>query len=402
MGQKHYNYNKKYKLEISDELKEKKNKELHIINNKNETKKFKKLMNKKVGKNFKRSYFRKKFNENKKGISNVTNLLNLIYDTNIENEQKIKSNRTIYEVIYDVRDAAELIDINDENNLEKKNNYDNYKRKINSKIEALLSPKKQRYYNSLNYDYDLKENKEFKPNNISLEDNLKADDIQFLDYNNNKNGNNIIYEKNNTRLINDKHLNKNNNNNFENKEQIIINNTKTKTISNDNNNKLYQDNLIINNEIINNNIKTSNNENINSNKYLYIKNNLNLPSKQKINDSKQLTPNNNMNINNNLIFQNIRKVNNIKTINYDNNDIKKKIYIKSHKLPKKIIKISDKNNNFTFKKEFNFSQKYDTASKDEKIDSISKDFKDNNSKNNNFIYNRKNITLMYIIFSKKI
>ena len=124
MGQNHLDFNKNYDLEIDEDLRKNIEKEINIKNYKNQIKKFKKLVKKKGGKNFKRSNFMEKFDENEKGVKNISELLNLIYDNNINRDQTIQSNRTIHEVTFDVRDAVELVDVNDTEYSAKKNNYD--------------------------------------------------------------------------------------------------------------------------------------------------------------------------------------------------------------------------------------------------------------------------------------
>ena len=196
MGQNHYKYKNKYEFEIDDELKEIINEELNVINKKNDNKKFKKIINKKIGVQIKRAKFKKKFNTNKNGIKNVTDLLNLIYDNNINREQKIKSNRTIHEILFDVRDAVELKSPNDELYLENKNDYDKFNKKINSTKEILLNPKNNiENYNqikSLNYDNDINENEIiFNENNdLDLSNNI------YYNYNNNNNETFQIIENN--------------------------------------------------------------------------------------------------------------------------------------------------------------------------------------------------------------
>ena len=189
MGQHHYNYNNNYDLEIDNKLKKMISKEVKEINSKNEIKKFKKLVNKKTGHNFKSAKFMQKFNENEKGLKNITDLLNLIYNQNIDREQKIKSNRTIHEILFDVRDAVELINDNDENYLEKKNDYDKFKRKISTTMELLINPKEQNNncvenINYINYDIDMNDN----------QNNINYYNVNFS--NDNQNNNNLNLNEN--------------------------------------------------------------------------------------------------------------------------------------------------------------------------------------------------------------
>ena len=190
MGQNHYKYNKNYELEIDDELKYIINQELKVINGKKEIKKFQKLVSKKVGNNFKPSNFKKKFNENETGLKNVIELLNLIYEKNIDREQKIKSNRTIHEVLFDIRDTVELIDNNskEENYLEKKNGYDKFKLKISTAMDKLLNPKHEivNHIENFNYDNDNNEKKKIiLNNNLESSVNQNINNYNILDYDSN-------------------------------------------------------------------------------------------------------------------------------------------------------------------------------------------------------------------------
>ena len=103
-------------LNVSYNLKKRIDKELGEINEKKKIKNFNKLLKKKISNNFKRSCFNKKFNKNYQGINAISDLLNLIYDSNIDRLENYGSNRGICEEIFDVRDAFELIE---PNNIEK-------------------------------------------------------------------------------------------------------------------------------------------------------------------------------------------------------------------------------------------------------------------------------------------
>ena len=307
---------------------------MNVISNKNDNKKFKKIINKKIGNKIKRAKFKKKFNSNENGIKNVTDLLNLIYDNNINREQKIKSNRTIHEILFDVRDAVELKNPNDERYLENKNDYDKFNKKINATKEILLNPKNNNenysQIKSLNYDNDINENEIIfnENNNLDLSNNI------YYNFNNNNNETFKIYEnteqpedtdevkpstynglkkgeflENNysepENIINNIDVNNledssrnNNNNNFINEvkapEKIIINKANAFNYYDnqniDNNPKTYNYN-VQNKEIINNNTKPFNYNNLNNknynnietfnydneNKYSYINNKLELP-----------------------------------------------------------------------------------------------------------------------------
>ena len=444
MGQNHYKYNKNYELEIDDELKGIINEELNSINNKNENKKFKKLINKKSGNKFKKSNFKKKFNSNKKGIKNVMDLLNLIYDKNIDREQKIKSNRTIHEILFDIRDAVELKNPGDGEYLENKNQYDKFKKKISITMESLLNPKNQNQNNdnfhqvkSLNYDNDINEREilfnennnfdlspnryynfennnnqnfiiyenveqpkdtdEIKPiiyNNLEKEEFLdnnvsdKQNIINFTDINNfNINGNNYY---NNNAFLNDikkprDQINYNNENNnhigiLNNNNKQIKNIYNTNTFNYDNSINKYHDN-----------IKTfnyDNNNSINNNKYSYINDQLELPKKQN-NNIETLIYNNKNKKNDVVIYNNFRpvqrkKINNIKRFNFKNN----KENTNNNDNNK------DKNNNNKINND-NTNQNIQTLKKKETnlIIKNSNSFSEieKNNKDNKYIYNKKNI-----------
>ena len=432
MGQNHYKYNNNYELEIDDELKEIINQELNIIDNKNELKKFKKLIKRKIGNNFKRSNFTEKFNENGKGLKNISDLLNAIYDKNIDIEQKIKSNRTYYEILFDVRDAVELIDVNNEQYIDKKNNYDKFKKKINSTIETLLNPKNKNInqINNFNYDNDMNEDEKLTEDiNIKFSNDIKNNDIKNINEinndineinenneNNENNGNNDLFINNNNNIIyNNKLIIQNNNNNIKpktpdnslNKKNIIyINNNKLhlqnnkvfkniKTYNNekDNNYNYNYNNIIFNNNIEQQNnkiIKTPNNDNnINQPTNLIINNYSKISKQPKNNYTKNLTPENNkkkgFSLNNNNIYNNgfdlqkNQKINNIKT------------YVKNKSNNNNPFLIENNSNDIKKTQKY-FKNKIKNIYKKNIIhnNSFNKKIKENNNPNN-LIYNKKNI-----------
>ena len=65
-------------------------------------------MKKKMKGKIKKNNFYQKFNKNEKGIKNVTSLLNLIYDNNINTNFKCGVGRTIYESAFNLKNIQEI------------------------------------------------------------------------------------------------------------------------------------------------------------------------------------------------------------------------------------------------------------------------------------------------------
>ena len=413
MGQSHYNYNNNYDLEIDKKLKKMISKELEDINSKNEIKKFKKLVNKKTGHNFKRSKFIKKFNENGNGVKNITDILNLIYDQNIDREQKLKSNRTIHEILFDVRDAVELINVNDEKYLEKKNDYDKFKRKISKTMELLISPKEQNI-NYINYDIDINDNQNnINSNNVNIyennnqnnnNNNLNFNEIQTYDF-----SNNIVEIKPlfyNNPIKQDEAFDKNNNyENHQNNNNIINNNYLINNVDYQNinikNDKKPASNYDINNNCNNNKFHIKNVEFKNIRKTNNIKNNNYNYNKNKIpNDKHAYNNNNNLqlpknkNNNNNNINTFIYKNSNKKiAINYNNKANSKQIHKNNNIKSSNVIKNRNDNTN----KNVNKSNKHYINNKNSKeepnliMGNSNSVIEEKTNQKNDLIYNKKNI-----------
>ena len=119
MGQNHIENNIYNGIEIDKDLTQLMKQEKNFLNNKNDQEKLNNLVKRNIGNNFTRSNFKNNFNRNENGFKNITEILNTIYDNNIYKEEITKANRSIYEVMFDVRDSLELrVDNNNKNDLE--------------------------------------------------------------------------------------------------------------------------------------------------------------------------------------------------------------------------------------------------------------------------------------------
>ena len=85
-----------YNQRLEDEI----NESISDVKSKKMIDKFKQFINKKFKKNIEPSNFSHKFEERDSGLNNITNLLNVIYSKNINNNLEISSGRTIYETIF--------------------------------------------------------------------------------------------------------------------------------------------------------------------------------------------------------------------------------------------------------------------------------------------------------------
>ena len=85
-----------YNQRLEDEI----NESISDVRSKKMIDKFKQFINKKFKKNIEPSNFSHKFEERDSGLNNITNLLNVIYSKNINNNLEISSGRTIYETIF--------------------------------------------------------------------------------------------------------------------------------------------------------------------------------------------------------------------------------------------------------------------------------------------------------------
>jgi hypothetical protein len=225
MGNDDNNYQKKYILKVDNDLMDDINNEINIKNNEKDIKrfdnKFNKLIKRKLyGNKIKKSNFNQKFNKNGKGMKNVADLLNLIYDANTDNQFIKRRNRTIYENIFDLRNIVENDDIINKSNIITKSKVN--KSPGNEKLKQKLGKLMRNLVESNNMNNN---------NNLQYQNNI---------YNKNKNDNleqnYNIYDNNNRNLEIKKSYNDNNNNNF--KQQY--NNYDNYRIVNRNQNNIYE------------------------------------------------------------------------------------------------------------------------------------------------------------------
>ena len=382
---------KKRKLNINNDL--------SVIKRKKRDKKFIEFYGYKIGNKFIKSDFSKTFNESKNNAKIITNLLNEIYDKNIDKEEKEKLNRIIYKVVFDIRDSIELIDTNDKKIIKnKEDNLEKIDDKKNNSNENQLNQENNLINNFSNFNY--KNDNQVAENYINnyvyptyppTIDNqiIHINDIERKEsiYNNKANLNNLILpsqiDKINIESKNLVNLNQNNiserknQNSLENHNYLNYNNKFKSQINNEHQNKIYYkinhlNNIGNINHIKVNNIFTLNNKN---NRDFYIIEN-DLPkkidnsniNKEKLNNYKKInfqvnepTCPNEENININLY--------NKKSIN------KNRISSSDDKLKTKkfLEKENSKNNysNIILKKEneinINFNEKKKKESSEEKI-----------------------------------
>ena len=141
MGQNHIENNIYNGIEIDKDLNNLMKQEKNFLNNKNDSKKINELIKRNIGNNFNRSNFKNIFNRNENGFKNISEILNTIYDNNIYKEQITKANRSIYEVMFDVRDSLELRVDNHKNSINNKISFDKVNMKLNNNMQALLIKK---------------------------------------------------------------------------------------------------------------------------------------------------------------------------------------------------------------------------------------------------------------------
>ena len=305
MGQNYLINNKFNEIEIDNELNKSINQELNKGKYKKHEKKVKNLIGRNIGKELLPSNFNENFNRNKNGIKNISNLLNFIYDNNINRDQISKANRSIYEVLFDVRDSKELIIDNKISNLNNKIDNNKINTKINNTRESIIIPKSIITSNNIyNYGNDINKNE----TNVYLNNFPKVTKIYPTK---SFNVNNRIIQKENIYI------------NKPNKSELILPNNYEHINETSNFNNINLRNYMIfenpnQNQL--NNIQTINN--INST-YLYNQNPPNNLNYQEINQ-----------------YNNIEHINNKKVNNYfilDNKNNNKDIYIIENDLPKKII-----------------------------------------------------------------
>ena len=98
-GSKYSNYYR-YSIPLNTQLNDDLSNKLAIKKSPDEATRFKKVINKKLKKDFTPSYFIEKFTLNNSGISHISNLINLIYTKNTNTNLKMTSNRTLYEGVF--------------------------------------------------------------------------------------------------------------------------------------------------------------------------------------------------------------------------------------------------------------------------------------------------------------
>ena len=161
MGQNHIENNIYNGIKIDKDLNNLMKQEKNFLNNKNDSKKINDLIKRNIGNNFNRSNFKNIFNRNENGFKNISEILNTIYDNNIYKEQITKANRSIYEVMFDVRDSLELRVDNHKNSINNKISFDKVNMKLNNNMHALLNQKNVIHNSSLNnfnYENDIQKN----------------------------------------------------------------------------------------------------------------------------------------------------------------------------------------------------------------------------------------------------
>ena len=215
MGNDENNYQKKYILNVEDDLMDDINKEINVKNHEKDIKRFDKKFNKLIkrklyGNNIKKSNFNQKFNKNGKGIKNVSDLLNLIYDANTDNQFIKRTNRTIYETVFDLRNIGENDDAINKSNIvykskvNKKPENEKLKQKLGKLMRDLVESNKMNNNNNLQYKYNIYD-KNNKNNNSEPNYNI------YDNNNNNLEQQNIIYDNKN-KIIKQKYNNNNDSN----------------------------------------------------------------------------------------------------------------------------------------------------------------------------------------------
>lgn len=102
MGQPNSKYSNyyRYSIPLNTQLNDDLSNKLVIKKSPDEVSRLKKVINKKLKKNFSPSYFTEKFTLNSSGINHVANLINLIYTKSTNTNLKVITNRTVYEAVF--------------------------------------------------------------------------------------------------------------------------------------------------------------------------------------------------------------------------------------------------------------------------------------------------------------
>ena len=96
-----------YLLEVNQGLMDDIQKEINIKKRRKIEKRFKKMVHKKLKGKIKKTNLYEKFNKNEKGIKNTSNLLNLIYDENINKNYNRGIGHTFYEGVFGIKNIPE-------------------------------------------------------------------------------------------------------------------------------------------------------------------------------------------------------------------------------------------------------------------------------------------------------
>ena len=202
MGTEEYGKrNNNYSLDVNEDLIDEIQKELNIKKRKKTEKHFKKMITKNMKKKIKKTDFFQKFNKKDKGIKKISNLLNLIYDENINRNLENAAGRTIYEGVFGSKNISDIQDNNSQNIEDIENNSKN--NDANDSEE----------YNNNNLD---EYNNNFEVNNNNNLDEYNNEN-QYQEYQNN-------FEENNN--IDYNNLEDNNNNIYNNNADYLNNNLK--------------------------------------------------------------------------------------------------------------------------------------------------------------------------------
>ena len=329
MGNEGYknNYND-FALNVKEELMDDIQKELMIKKRKKSEKHFKKLVKKKLKGKINKANFFEKFNKNEKGIKNISQLLNSIYDQNTDLNFKREVGRTFYEGVFGIKKISGLQPEKNfgviNNNLE--NNY-NFKEEIND--NEVHNSFNEQINNINNNQEEFEEENPYKEYeniiqenpNLNNFNNLKAGNrIYNSNINNNINNfsNRIQYEKPNDNIESRKfvRVSKIPNVEFIENNQFDLNHQNIPLDKDDINYDLKNNQMNVN--YINNNYNQNNNFeeiNYNNNNNIYEQNN----SFNNFENINIYNPENNLKQSENIIENNIINPYEVKYENYINN-----------------------------------------------------------------------------------
>ena len=315
MGNEGYknNYND-FALNVKEELMDDIQKELMIKKRKKSEKHFKKLVKKKLKGKINKANFFEKFNKNEKGIKNISQLLNSIYDQNTDRNFKREVGRTFYEGVFGIKKISGLQPEKNfgviNNNLE--NNY-NFKEEINDN-EVHNSFNEQ--INNINNNQE-----EFEEENPYKEyENIIQENPNLNNFNNLRAGN-IIYNSNINNNINNfstKIQYEKPNDNIEGRKFVRVSKIPNVEFIENNQFDLNHQNIPLDKDDINYDLKNNNFEEINynnNNNNIYEQNN----SFNNFENINIYNPENNLKQSENIIENNIINPYEVKYENYINN-----------------------------------------------------------------------------------